>query len=186
MKRYAFLHKNFRGLDSEKKTIFLTNAGTLLLCLFPWYAEYPVYGEGSWFNAFGGSWFLLGLVIFLCALLIIIHIGDQLLETQKIKLPIDENKLYLALSAECLLVIFLAWSVLQSTANTAYHAEVRYGVALSALLQFISILTCVLRLKDKKREVAKDFFDLPKKSHKKDAPQDHDHHHPQNLLDLDQ
>lgn len=184
MKKYAFLHKNFRSLDAEKKTIFLTNAGTLLLCLFPWYAEYPVYGEGVWFNAFGGSWFLLGSAVFLCALLVLIHIGDQLLETQKINLPIDENKLYLGISLECLLIIFFAWSVLQSTANTAYHGEVRYGVALCALLQFISILTGVLRLKDKKKEVVKDFFDLPKKSTKKEvAP---DHHHPQNLLDLDQ
>lgn len=185
MKKYAFLHKNFRSLDSEKKTIFLTNAGTLLLCLFfPWYAEYPVYGEGSWFNAFGGSWFLLGCVIFLCALLVVVHIGDQLLETKKINLSLDENKLYLGLSLECLLVIFLAWSVLQSTANTAYHGEVRYGVAFSALLQFVSIVTTILRLKDQKKEGVKNFFDLPKKSKKKEEPQDH--HHPQNLLDLDQ
>lgn len=199
MKKHAFLHKNFRHLDSEKKTIFVASAATMFLCLFPWYAEYPVYGEGTWINAFGGSWFLIGTAVLACTLVPLIHIGDELLETKKIKLPFDENRLYLGVSLQGLFLIILAWSVIQHTANAAYHAEVRYGVFLSSLAQFIVILTAILRMKDTKKQVVQDFF-VPTPKEKAPKPkrekiteplvtqeikkEEPDHHHPQNLLDL--
>ena len=185
MKKYAFLHKNFRSLDNEKKTIFIVHAATLLMCLFPWYAQYPVYGDGTWTNAFGGSWFLIGSVISLCALIPLVYIGDQLLETGKIKLPMNENHLYFGCGLQSLLLIILAWSVVQYTANSIANGEVRYGIFICLVLQFVGIIATILRMKDRKKEVAKDFFELPTKKEKKKEEPVHDHHHPQNLLDLE-
>lgn len=171
--KLAFLHKNFSSLSLEHKVICLVHGATLLLAFFPWYSETPAYGDALWRTAFQGPSFLIGTSIFLLSLLVIIYFVDILWERKKfnIRLPIDP--IFLAIGAQQLLLIVLAWSVLEHTASQSYSAEIRFGVFLVFLLQFAGLISSILSIKGNRKQQVRTFFQHPESNPSQEKKGEH-------------
>ena len=159
--KYAFVHRNFRALSFEKKTIFLAHLATMIVCFIPWFSAEPVYGDPFFYNAFTGPAFLIGYVIFLISLVIFLLFLDRLLDKRKIKLTFSENYLYGICGLEQLLLLVLTWSVLAVSGNQFESSMVRFGIFVALIAQVVGLVATFLELQQDKQEQVKEFFQLP-------------------------
>lgn len=160
--KYAFLQNNILRLPQEHKAILAANLATAIFCFLPWYSESPSYDIPDWTNAFGGNSFLIGWVIFLLSITVLVYFHDILWERKKIKLPFEIHWLFLGISIQQLVLIILAWSVLYSFGSIDYEAGPTFSILLAFFAQFASAVSAFLLIKGHKKNVVKDFFDLPK------------------------
>ncbi|MCK5460854.1 hypothetical protein KAI58_02625 [Candidatus Gracilibacteria bacterium] len=156
--KYAYLHKNFRNLSFEKKTIFLSHTVTLLFCFFPWFSASPVYTEEFFYTAFGGPSFLMGIIIFFISFVVFLLFLDQLFEKQKINLPVSENLLYFTAGAQQFLLLILVWSVLTMVGRDFENHEIRFGLFLAIISQICGLVATFLNYQLDQQKKAKEFF----------------------------
>ncbi len=156
--KHAFIHKNFRNLSFEKKTIFLSHLLTLVFCFFPWFYATDSYDGPFWYSAFGGPSFLIGFLIFLISFVIVILFIDRLLEKETVKLPFSENTLYFAAGAQQILLIILAWSVLSSKGTEFADYEIRFGIFLVFVAQVSGLVATFLNAQLEAQHKARNFF----------------------------
>lgn len=168
--KYAFLHKNFRDLTFERKTIFLAHLATILFCFTPWFSADPVYEEEFFFNAFQGTGFLIGFFIFLISLIIVLLFMDQLFEKRKIKLSFSENILYFSTGAQQILLLILMWSVLASVGNQFESHSIRFGIFLTFMAQIAGLVATFLNFQIEKQNQAKNFFQHTSKENNDESP----------------
>ena len=161
--KYAFIHRNFKALSFEKKTIFLAHFATLVVCFFPWFSADPVYAEPFFYNAFKGPGFLIGYVIFLISLVVFLLFVDRILDKRKISLSFPENYLYGIGGLEQILLLILAWSVLAATGNDFETSQVRFGLFAAIIFQIVGLVSTFLEMQQEKQQEARDFFQLPEK-----------------------
>ncbi len=166
MKRYAFIHRNFRALSFEQKAIFLAHLVTLVACFFPWFNATPKYTDPFFYNAFKGPAFLIGYVIFCISLIIFLLFLDRLLDKRKIKLTFPENYLYGIGGLEQILLLILAWSVLLAVGNDYGDSEVRFGLFLALIAQIVALVATFLEWQQSKQQGVRDFFQLPEEKQK--------------------
>ncbi len=166
--KYAFLHKNFRSLNFEKKVIFLAHLATLVFCFFPWFEANPTYSPPYFLNAFQGAGFLIGFLIFTISLIIFLLFLDRFFERELIKLPFSENTLYYVVGLEQILLITIMWSVLSVTGKDFADHSIRYGIFLVFVAQVSGLVATFLNHQLDKQHEALDFFAHPEKeNHKK-------------------
>lgn len=159
--KYAFVHRNFRALSFERKTIFLAHFLTLILCFFPWFQAEPVYGDPFYYNAFSGPGFLIGYVVFLISLVIFLLFVDRLFDKRKIKLTFPENYLYGICGLEQVLLIVLAWSVLLATGKEFENSRIMFGIFVALIAQISALVATFLEMQQDKQQEVKDFFQMP-------------------------
>lgn len=167
--RYAFLHKNFRELNFEKKVIVLSHLLTLVFCLFPWFEGDGTYDPKITYNAFQGPGFLIGVCIFLISFIIVLYFFDRLFESERVELPISENTLFFGASLQQLLLIILAWSVLIVASRDFADHAIRFGLFLVFVTQVTALVATFLNFQLEKQTQARSFFQHPetKPDHKK-------------------
>lgn len=159
--KYAFVHKNFRQLSFERKTIFLAHALTLVFCFFPWFSADPVYESEFFYNAFEGAGFLIGTFIFLISLIITLLFVDRLLEKRKVKLPFPENWLYFGAGLQQLLLLVIMWSVLAAIGNDFENHEIRFGIFFVFIAQVCALVATFLDFQLEQQKKARSFFANP-------------------------
>ncbi len=159
--KYAFLHKNFRNLSFEIKTIFLSHFLTIISCFLPWYSSSSPYGEDVFYNAFKGPSFLIGFFIFVISFVIVILFIDRLLEKQKVKLPISEIALYGGAGVQQIILLILAWSVLVSVGINTEGGNVRFGIFFIFIVQIAGLVATFLFYQIESQKNVKKFFQHP-------------------------
>ncbi len=167
--KYAFLHKNFRNLSFEKKTIFLSHFLTIIFCFFPWFSATPIYGEDYFYNAFKGPSFLIGFFIFIISFIIVLLFVDRLLEKQKIKLPISESLLYGVAGIQQIILLILAWSVLVSMGIDKEGGTIRFGIFLVFIVQISGLVATFLFFQLESQKNVKSFFRHPNEKDKSET-----------------
>jgi len=158
--KYAFLVKNFHSLSFEQKIIFIANFLTSLFCFFPWISYSPIlgYGESFCHNAFFGTGFLVGTLIFGLSFSVFGIFLDKILQTKKIKLPVKENNYLIFATIELLIFLIIAWSILIFLGNELEEAEIRFGIFGCFFSQVISAVALFLQVKKEKKQNAKNQF----------------------------
>jgi len=164
--RYAFLHKNFRELNFEKKVIFISHVLTMVFCAFPWFEADPAYDAKFTYNAIQGPGFLIGFFIFLISFVIALYFLDRLFESERVELPIPENALFFGASIQQLLLIVLAWSVLFATGKDFGEHAIRFGIFLAFVSQVAALVGAFLNSQLDRQRQAQSFFQNP--HHKND------------------
>ena len=159
--KFAFVQKNFKNLSFEMRIIFLTHALTILFCFFPWISVEPLYESPYWNSGFFGPSGMIGLFIFLFSLSIVVLFADKILETKRITLPFPERHLFVAVGAQQLLLIVLAWSVLVSISRDFEVSEIRFGILLAFLAQILGLVAAQLQTQKDKKQKVMDFFQPP-------------------------
>ena len=160
--KYAFLAKNFRLLSFELKTLVITYALGALACFLPWFTAKSLVLQAVSYNAFSHEIFLLGLCVFFCSLAGVALIVDRFIwKSQKIKLPIPETAFFIGISAETILLIILAWSVLFQVGSEAESASYRFGFFVALGAHIIGLIAAILYFQVQKQQVVRDFFQHP-------------------------
>lgn len=159
--RYAFLHKNFRELNFEKRVIFVSHLLTLLFCFFPWFEGDGTYDPKITYMAVQGPGFLIGVFIFLISFVVVLYFLDRLFESERVELPISENTLFFCASLQQLLLIILAWSVLLVTARDFADHAIRFGIFLVFVTQVTALVATFLNFQLEKQNQARSFFQHP-------------------------
>ncbi|HEY5714703.1 MAG TPA: hypothetical protein VIT68_05120 [Candidatus Gracilibacteria bacterium] len=157
--KYAFVHKNFRALDFEQKTIFLCHVVTMAACFTPWLST-SISGEDGFFNAFMGPTFLMGWVVFIISFVIFLLFLDRLLDRRKIKLGFPETYLYACGGALQILLLLLIWSVLASS-GCGFDSEVRFGLFLALIAQIAGLVATFINYQQEQQHEAQSFFQYP-------------------------
>jgi len=163
--RYAFLHKNFRELNLEKRVIFIAHFLTMIFCFFPWFEADSEYVATFTYNAFSGAHFLLGSCIFVISLLITIYFLDRMFESEKVPLPISQNTLFFGASLQQILLIVLAWSVIVATGKDFGEHAVRFGIFLAFVAQIAALVATFLNAQLDRQQQARSFFKNPSMGH---------------------
>ena len=160
--RYAFLHKNFRELNFEKKVIFVSHILTVVLCFFPWF-EYDIgdFSPASSYNAFGGPGAMIGFIIALISFVIGLYFLDRLFESERVELPVSENSLFFGASLQQLLLIVLAWSVLSFIGREYSQSAIRFGIFLAFVAQVTALVATFLNIQLDRQHQAQSFFNNP-------------------------
>ncbi len=159
--KHAFLHKNFRDLDFEKKIIFFAHLLTLIFCFFPWFQADPIGDVPFFYNAFEGPSFLIGLFIFLIAFVVVMLFIDRLLEKETVKLPFPETHFYFAVGIQELILIIMAWSVLGSIGADYNDHAIRFGIFFVFMAQIAGLVATFLYAQIQTQRKAQDFFKNP-------------------------
>jgi len=160
--RYAFLHKNFRELNFEKRVIFVCHLLTLAFCWFPWFeARLGDYSEPFDYHAFQGPGFLIGVFIFLISLFMIVYFLDRLFESERVQLPISENALFFGSSLLQILLIVLAWSVLFAIGKDYAEGSIRFGIFLVFVSQIAALVATFLNFQLGRQQQVRSFFRHP-------------------------
>ena len=159
--RYAFLHKNFRELNLEKRVIFIAHILTMLFCFFPWFEADSQYVATFTYNAFTGTHFLIGCCIFLISLLITIYFLDRILESERVTLPISQKALFFGASIQQILLIILAWSVIVAAGRDFGEHAVRFGIFLAFVSQIAALVATFLNAQLDRQQQARSFFKNP-------------------------
>jgi len=161
--KYAFLHKNFREFNFERKVIFLAHLATLVFCFFPWLEINPAYEAKFYYNAFQGPGFLIGIFIFVISLVIVFLFLDRLFERELIKFPFSENWIYYVASIEQVILLILVWSVLNNIGNGFIEHNLRYGIFLAFVAQISALVATFLNHQLDKQHQVREFFNHPDK-----------------------
>ncbi len=159
--RHAFLHKNFRELNFEKKAVLISHVLTLIFCWFPWFEASKDYIPTFNYNAFSGPGFLIGTFVFLISLLVVVYFLDRLFESERVKLPMSENSLFFAAGALQILLIVLAWSVLFSVGRDFSESGLRFGIFLTFVSQVAGLVATFLNAQLDRQTQARAFFRAP-------------------------
>ncbi len=159
--RYAYVHKNLRQLNFEKKVILAAHAITLIVCFFPWFEADPAYEPTFFYNAFQGPGFLIGTFIFVISLIITLLFLDRLFEKETVKLPFGENLLYFIAGVEQILLLILVWSVLVYTGKDFGDHEIRFGIFVAFVAQVSALVATFLNYQLDRQHEAKKFFQHP-------------------------
>lgn len=163
--RYAFLHKNFRELNFEKKVILISHLLTMIFCFFPWFEADPAYDAKFTYNAFQGPGFLIGFFVFLISFVVALYFLDRLFESERVGLPMPENTLFFGASLQQLLLIVLAWSVLFATGKDFGDHAIRFGIFLSFVAQVAALVGTFLNMQLDRQRQAQSFFNHPTPKH---------------------
>jgi len=161
----SLLSQNLRKLAFEDKVALYAHLGTLVACFFPWASLNPLYGPAVFLNAFSGASWLIGSIVFCLSLFAVSIFVDELLEKKLLQFRLPRTTLLGAMSTQSLLLQLCAWSVLYSVGAGYAGVEFRFGLAACLLLQIVALVAAWLRERSSKKEVAKEFFQLP--THKK-------------------
>lgn len=156
---FSFIVQNLRRLKFEDQVALGANIGTFFACFLPWVSVAPYYAPIKFFNAFSGTTWLLGTLVFCFALFSIFLFVEEVFEKKLVHFSPSRELLLGITSAQSLLLQLCAWSVLLSLGDV--NIDFRFGLALCVLFQVLALVAVWLRLRSSKKEVIKDFFQLP-------------------------
>lgn len=105
------IKKEFRQLPLHSKLIVLGSLTTVFGTLIPWYEDQDPYGGKEIFYGMSGPLYLIGIFIFLMALLTLGTFWAEMRYKKTINLPIRNNQLWLVCGAQSLLLIVTALSI---------------------------------------------------------------------------
>jgi len=187
MRNWAFIQKNLRDLDHEKKVILGAHFFTVLFCFFPWFKAQPIYGPEQSFNALQGPPFLIGFFMFVLAAAVVLYFADKIWESDRIHLPIKEHNFFNFCGGLIITFLILHWSVLWQYGQEVQDSEIRFGLSVVFLLQIFALAATHLHKKTKHHESVQSFFNhsptTPPEKEKKTTSKAPEKHHPKNLLD---
>lgn len=160
--KYAFLAKNYREINFEKKVIFWMHILTIVSCLMPWLEfEDSFGGPINIYNAFNGYHYLLGLFLCALSLIILLLFIDRFFEKNSIKLPFSENLLYAGVSLQQFFIIIMMWSVASVTISAYADSSIRFGIFMALVAQISALVATFLNHQLEKQEDARSFFQSP-------------------------
>ena len=154
----AFLHKNFREMGLEMKTVFLAHLLTVVFCFMPWVGYTPLYGSGYLENAFSGATKFIGIFIFLISLAICSIFFAKLFKIKIKKLPVEEDLIFIFAGFQQIILIICAWSVLFFMGNGYDSLEIRFGIIFCLLFQVFALVGAFLLKRGTKKEEVIGFF----------------------------
>lgn len=162
--RYAFLARNYRNLNFEKKVIFTMHVATVIACILPWAEFKSVYDDPIIIqNAFGGYHALMGIILAGLSIAIILLFIDRLFEKNAIKLPFSESYLYGGVSLQQAFIIIMIWSVLAKATNDYTDASLRFGIYFALICQVSALVATFLNYQIERTQTAQSFFQQPDK-----------------------
>lgn len=157
--KYAFLQRNFRNLNFERKIIVIANGVVLFGCLAPWIAIMPVYGEVTNFSAFSGPTKVMGGIIFFISIFILALFAEKMWDKEWFKwIKIEENVLLGFASLQQVILTICVWSVLLSFGQGFENSEIRFGIFICLFAGFASLLATYLDGLNLKKQKVVDFF----------------------------
>ncbi len=159
--RYAFLARNYREINFEKKVIFWSHVATMVACVLPWVEYVPNYEPIVIQNALQGYHYLLGMFLFTLSLIIVLLYLDRLFEKHTIKLPISENYVYAGVSLQQVFIIIMIWSVIGAFARDYTDVSTRFGIFVALIAQISCLVATFLNYQLEKQTVAQSFFQNP-------------------------
>lgn len=162
--RHAFVHKNFRELNFEKKVIFLCHVLLIVFLFTPWLSEDTDHSPLEFLMAFNYITWLIALIMFVISFLVVAYFIDRLIESERVKLPITENTFFYITAAQQLLLIIIAWSVLSAFGKTSIDyvdSSMRFGIFLAFVTQVTALVATFLNSQLDKQTQARSFFQHP-------------------------
>lgn len=154
----AFLHKNFREMGFELKVIFMSHILTAVCCFMPWISYVPLYGDAYFDNGFGGPTKVMGMMIFLIALIISFLFLSKLFKSKSVRLPVEEEIVFIFGGVLQIILIICAWSVLLFMGSGYDVSEIRFGLFFCLLLQIFGLVAAFLLQRGNKKEEVVNFF----------------------------
>lgn len=171
---FSFIAQNLRRLAFEDQIALGANTGTFFACFLPWVSVSPHYAPIKFFNAFTGTTWLLGVFVFCFALFSVLLFVEEVFEKKVLHIKTPRTILLGAMSFQSLLLQLCAWSVLYSLDGV--NIEFRFGLALCVVFQVMALVAVWLRSRSSKKEVIKEFFQLP--THEKSGKSEANPHPP--------
>ncbi len=109
--------------------------------------------------------------MFLFSVSVVVLFLDKLLETKRINLPFPERQFFVAVGAQQVLLVVLAWSVLISISRDFEVSEIRFGIFVALLSQIIGLVAAQLQTQKDKKQQVMSFFQHPSKTPQRKAPE---------------